>query len=101
MPSDSGSSRAASGGAFERRNTATARRTRTAATTRSVLRVRLFIAGRRSPITKRRLHHPAYRIGLAATCFKVGELHPSRTSGAPGLAFETWDTTNLGGPSSL
>ena len=43
MPSDSGSSRAASGGALERRKMATANNTRTAATTKSVLRVRLFI----------------------------------------------------------
>src|ERR1035437_300246 len=43
MPSDSGSRRAASGGAFERRKTAAARTTRTAATIQSVLRVRLFM----------------------------------------------------------
>src|ERR1700739_1319603 len=41
MPSDSGSRRAASGGALERRKTATASKRTTAATTRSVLRVRL------------------------------------------------------------
>ncbi len=51
MPSDSGSSRAASGGAFERRKMATARRSRTAATIRSVLRVRLFIGGRQKQRT--------------------------------------------------
>src|ERR1700756_4300632 len=43
MPSDSGSRRAASGGALERKNTATASNSRTAATIRSVLRVRLCI----------------------------------------------------------
>src|ERR1017187_5062918 len=43
MPSDSGRRRAASGGALERRKMATVIRTRTAATIRSVLRVRRFI----------------------------------------------------------
>jgi hypothetical protein len=43
IPSDSGSRRAASGGAFERRKMATASKSRTAATTQRVLRVRLFI----------------------------------------------------------
>jgi hypothetical protein len=46
MPSDSGSRRAASGGAFERRKIATAKNSRTAATIQSVLRVRLFIMSR-------------------------------------------------------
>src|ERR1035437_250830 len=49
MPSDSGSSRAASGGALERRKMATARNSRTAATIQSVLRVRLFMKGRQRP----------------------------------------------------
>ncbi len=40
MPSDSGRRRAASGGALERKKTATASKNRTAATMRSVLRVR-------------------------------------------------------------
>src|ERR1700722_2066190 len=40
IPSDSGSRRAASGGALERRKMARASRSRTAATMRSVLRVR-------------------------------------------------------------
>ena len=52
MPSDSGSRRAASGGAFERRKIAAARKAITAATIHSVLRVRLFIKGRQKyPIT--------------------------------------------------
>src|SRR5579863_10260704 len=50
MPSDSGRRRAASGGALERRKTATANRMSTPATTNSVLRVRLFIpSGQESP----------------------------------------------------
>ena len=46
MPSDYGSRRAASGGALERRKTATARRSRTAANIQSVLRVRRCMKGR-------------------------------------------------------
>src|ERR1017187_3186407 len=51
MPSDSGSRRAASGGALERRKMATARRSRTAASIQSVLRVRLCMSRQRYPIT--------------------------------------------------
>src|ERR1017187_7763140 len=46
IPSDSGRSRAASGGAFERRNTATANRATTVAKIQSVLRVRLRMLAR-------------------------------------------------------
>ena len=46
MPSDSGSRRAASGGALERRNTATASRSRTAPTIQSVPLARRFMRGR-------------------------------------------------------
>src|SRR5271157_1357973 len=53
MPSDSGSKRAASGGALERRKMATARRTRTAATMRSVLRVRRCISAVRITVPLR------------------------------------------------
>src|SRR5450631_4169008 len=50
MPSDSGSRRAASGGALERRKMATAKNSRTAATTESVLRVRRCIpSGQEQP----------------------------------------------------
>src|ERR1700733_10085765 len=51
MPSDSGSRRAASGGALERRKTATASRTMIPATINSVRRVRLCIrTGRACPL---------------------------------------------------
>jgi hypothetical protein len=63
MPSDSGKRRAASGGAFERRKMATAKRIRTAATTQSVLRVRLFMKGRQ----ELRYHLNLHRLG---GCFR-------------------------------
>ncbi len=65
MPSDSGSRRAASGGALERRKMATASRSRTAATIQSVLRVRLCIEGRQ------RLR---YHLGSAVECGPAGLL---------------------------
>src|SRR5208282_5903252 len=58
MPSDSGSRRAASGGALERKKTARATRTRRAATIKSVLRVRrLMRCGRHGQEFRARIQH--------------------------------------------